>query len=372
MDWTDFSDPLSGFDLIINAIKKAHSVDVYLGKKKFIAVALTRGEPLTAAGGGGSATYMLKARVLGENSPHQLLPDPCLLSDAGDTAAAVNAIHQHTTFVGSSDPTSGQHYVINAGDLIEVELDKGLFSYNLERGRFMRVVQSTTTAGTTGTKDCGNVSLTFSSMEGYTGSPGGPPLPGVFTSGPLPDGQFTVTSGWGPRSLSGGKMHSAIDYGAERGTKVFAVASGTVITVVKGCKDPGYYGDKSCGGGFGNVVYIEHDALTPTGDKIYSVYAHLNKNFVTKGQHVEAGFTIGAVGSSGSSTGPHLHLEIRLGKISGKKVNPLEYLAGLSAPAATEEHLDEEHELAVYEDPPGVEGVDWEWEDEDAGTWVEI
>jgi hypothetical protein len=375
MDWTDFSDPLSGFDLIINAVKETHSIDMFLNKRKFTAVALTRAEPLSSIEGAaqGAATYIFKARILGDHSPHQLLPDPCLLSDAGNAAAAVNAIHQHTTFVGNSDPTSGVHYVINAGDLVEVELDKGLFSYNLERGRFMRVVQSTGAAGKTSGKSCGEVSLVFTAMgaSGVVGFPA-PSIPGVFTSGPLPDGQYTISSGYGPRKLSGGKMHRAIDYAAERGTKVFAIGDGTVLRVAKGCKDPGYYGDKSCGGGFGNVVYIKHDAQTPAGEAIYSVYAHLNQNFVAKEQRVTAGFNIGVVGSSGSSTGPHLHLEIHIGKLFGKKVNPLTYLEGLPAKEAGVETVEEEYELASYEDPPGVEGVDWEWTDKEEGEWVEV
>jgi hypothetical protein len=144
-----------------------------------------------------------------------------------------------------------------------------------------------------------------------------------------------------------------------------------VVRAVKGCKDPGFYGDKSCGGGFGNVVYIKHDARTPAGEDIFSVYAHLNQNFMQKDQSVKAGDTIGVVGSSGSSTGPHLHLEIHIGKLFGQKVNPLAYLSGLPA-AETEEIVEEEHELALYEDPPGVEGVDWAWIDEEEGEWREV
>ena len=373
MDWTDFSDPLSGFDLVINAVKQTHAIDVYLNKKKFTAVALTRGEPLTPATGGGSATYMLKARILGSDSPHQLLPDPCLLSEAGNSAAAVNAINQHTTFVGSSDPTSGTHYVINPGDLIEVELDKGLFSYNLERGRFMRVVQSVGTAGTVGGANCGEVSLTFSSLEGAGNvGPPGPSIPGVFTHGPLPEGQYTVTSVYQNSRCLGGrcKAHKGTDYGAPTGTKVFAVADGTIIRAVKGCPANGNL-NSTCGGGYGNVVYIEHHAKTPAGESIYSVYAHLSKNVVSVNQTVKAGDHIGDVGNSGRSTGPHLHLEIHLGRLFGTKVNPQDYLESLPAAAGPEEQ-EEDHELGVYEDPPGVEGVDWEWTNESEGEWVEL
>jgi len=92
---------------------------------------------------------------------------------------------------------------------------------------------------------------------------------------------------------------------ANRGTDVIAVGKGKVIS--------SYYSR----GGYGNVIKIDH------GYGYVTVYAHLNRRLVSKGDKVERGDHIGDVGSTGRSTGPHLHYEIQK---DGKTVNPLKYL----------------------------------------------
>ncbi|MBR3025988.1 MAG: M23 family metallopeptidase, partial [Oscillospiraceae bacterium] len=70
----------------------------------------------------------------------------------------------------------------------------------------------------------------------------------------------------------------------------------------------------SCGGGYGNYIIIAHD------DAVHStVYAHLQAVFVSTGQRVSKGQLIGLVGTTGSSTGPHLHFEVRTNNV---KVDP--------------------------------------------------
>lgn len=91
----------------------------------------------------------------------------------------------------------------------------------------------------------------------------------------------------------------AIDVGAKTGTPIWAMASGKVIVV----KQPPAYN-----GGYGGLVIIAHDNGTQT------LYAHQSKIAVTQGQTVKQGEVIGYVGSTGRSTGPHLHFEIRPGK----------------------------------------------------------
>jgi len=88
------------------------------------------------------------------------------------------------------------------------------------------------------------------------------------------------------------------------------VADGTVIKV------------QANDGGFGNDVWIEHDV---DGKQFVSVYGHMLDNSfqVVQGEHVKVGQTVGLVGSTGNSTGPHLHLEIR---IDGVPVDPLAWL----------------------------------------------
>ena len=98
--------------------------------------------------------------------------------------------------------------------------------------------------------------------------------------------------------------HTGLDIGAASGTKILAVADG----VVKYASPMGTYG---------NLVIISH------GNGIETYYAHCSRILVSVGQQVSSGDNIAAVGSTGNSTGPHLHLEVR---INGSPVNPQRYL----------------------------------------------
>lgn len=104
------------------------------------------------------------------------------------------------------------------------------------------------------------------------------------------------------------RPHRAIDYAAPKGEKVKATASGVVVK-------KGYYG------ALGNMVQIKHKY------NYYTVYAHLSKFAnIKKGQKIKQGQVIGYVGSTGRSTGNHLHYELRHGKDKSKKYfNPLKY-----------------------------------------------
>ncbi len=96
--------------------------------------------------------------------------------------------------------------------------------------------------------------------------------------------------------------HLAIDYGAPTGTPIMAVGDGTIV----------FAGWK---GGFGNYIDIRHNGTFKTQ------YAHLSKFAVKSGQAVKQGEVIGYVGSTGFSTGPHLHYQV---EVNGQLVNPLE------------------------------------------------
>ncbi|MBR4945172.1 MAG: peptidoglycan DD-metalloendopeptidase family protein [Peptococcaceae bacterium] len=100
------------------------------------------------------------------------------------------------------------------------------------------------------------------------------------------------------------KMHTGIDIGAKSGTDIVAAAGGTVIMAQ-------YYG------GYGNCVIVDH------GGGVSTLYAHMSKIGVSNGQKVSAGQSIGKVGSTGNSTGPHLHFEVR---INGNTQNPRNYV----------------------------------------------
>lgn len=119
--------------------------------------------------------------------------------------------------------------------------------------------------------------------------------------------QGIVTSKYGPRK---GGFHYGVDIGNKRGTPIVAAASGTVIKTVSYCVE----GKSSCGGRYGNYVEILHSNGTKT------FYAHLSKVSVSVGQSVSQGQQIGTMGSTGRSTGSHLHFEIE--NSNGSKMRP--------------------------------------------------
>ncbi|MDY3118472.1 MAG: peptidoglycan DD-metalloendopeptidase family protein [Peptoniphilus sp.] len=122
---------------------------------------------------------------------------------------------------------------------------------------------------------------------------------------PVP-GYHRITSPFGYRIhpiLKYRKLHTGVDIGAPNGAPVVSAQSGTVIA-------------SRFMNGYGNCIMVDH------GSKV-TVYAHLSSRAVSPGQSVSAGQTIGYVGSTGMSTGPHLHFEVR---VNGAVQNPLNYL----------------------------------------------
>lgn len=112
----------------------------------------------------------------------------------------------------------------------------------------------------------------------------------------------TITSGFGRR---GQRFHHGLDIAAKAGTQIKAIEAGKVLFA--GFRNSVY----------GNTVIVDHGYLK-------SIYAHNKKNLVKKGDWVKVGQTIALVGSTGRSTGPHVHLEIHQ---NDQPVNPLRYLA---------------------------------------------
>jgi len=116
-----------------------------------------------------------------------------------------------------------------------------------------------------------------------------------------------ITSNFGFRFSPWGdgvKMHKGIDIASPVGTPVYAPSDGTVVFA-------GYKG------GYGNAVVIDH------GYGISTLYGHNSELFVKEGDHVERGSRISAVGSTGSSTGPHLHYEVH---VDGIPTDPMKYI----------------------------------------------
>jgi murein DD-endopeptidase MepM/ murein hydrolase activator NlpD len=113
-----------------------------------------------------------------------------------------------------------------------------------------------------------------------------------------------ITQGFG-----GANNHIGLDLGAAYGTPIYAAHRGKVI----------YAGWMS---GYGNLVMIKHE------NNVVTAYGHQSRLIVSVGQEVATGQQIGFEGSTGKSTGPHLHFEVRLNGENGTKVDPLAWLSG--------------------------------------------
>ncbi len=119
------------------------------------------------------------------------------------------------------------------------------------------------------------------------------------------DGPVTSVFGWRVHPVLGtSRFHNGLDFGAEYGSIVRAADNGVVIAA-------------DWQGGYGNAVMIDH------GNGLVTLYGHTSQLFVTAGQTVQKGQPIAAVGSTGLSTGPHLHFEVRR---AGEPIDPVQFL----------------------------------------------
>jgi murein DD-endopeptidase MepM/ murein hydrolase activator NlpD len=122
---------------------------------------------------------------------------------------------------------------------------------------------------------------------------------------PIDTGEITDTYGGRRDPFGGGsEFHSGQDIRAPRGTPIYASANG--VLTLAGWKN-----------GYGNTVVVDH------GNGLTTLYGHLSKVEATLGQEVKRGDLLGLVGSTGRSTGPHLHYEVRINEVA---VNPTHYL----------------------------------------------
>ncbi len=155
-------------------------------------------------------------------------------------------------------------------------------------------------------KESANIQAQIRSLSSSSSSSSGAKYSGGVMQWPAP-GYQTITSYYGNRLhpvLKVYKLHTGIDIGAPSGASVVAAADGTVII-------SGY------SSAYGNYIVIDH------GSGITTLYGHHSSNLVSKGAVVKRGQTIAKVGSTGWSTGPHLHFEVM---INGATTNPLNYL----------------------------------------------
>lgn len=126
----------------------------------------------------------------------------------------------------------------------------------------------------------------------------------------VPVSSYEITATFGEGGGLWSEAHTGLDFAAPEGTPVMAAAAGEVTSTAY---------DSS----YGNQIVLTHDDGTQTW------YCHLSSFFVSTGESVEPGTTIGAVGSTGNTTGPHLHLEVH--PYGGAAVDPYSYLQARGA-----------------------------------------
>ena len=161
-------------------------------------------------------------------------------------------------------------------------------------------------APTSGDREFAELFASWRSMD-RTGFAAPAPIASVNVPSRTPLDSATLTSDYGMRThpvLGGRRNHKGIDLAAPSGTPVYASADGVV-------------GKAEWFSSYGNYIQIEH------GGEMETRYAHLSGYAVAAGEQVRKGQLIGYVGSTGRSTGPHLHYEVR---VAGEAVDPTPYM----------------------------------------------
>ena len=140
----DVATPKTAVGAWVRSLTQGFVYDEYGIKTEFQAKVLAR--PILTTGKEANketsqhAKFMFKARILGNPSPHDYLPDPCDASIAEDEEKALKAISFHTTFISNSDLAFTAHHAPKVGDIVNVRLDPGRFSYDLQSGTHLSIV----------------------------------------------------------------------------------------------------------------------------------------------------------------------------------------------------------------------------------------
>ena len=167
-------------------------------------------------------------------------------------------------------------------------------------------IDAANAAQTTGDREFAELFASWRSMD-KTGIAAPASIAGVSVPSRMPLDDATLTSDYGSRIhpvLGGRRNHNGVDLAQPTGTPVYATADGIVSKA-------DYWGS------YGNYIQIEH------GGEMETRYAHLSGYAVAAGEQVRKGQLIGFVGSTGRSTGPHLHYEVR---VAGQAVDPTPYM----------------------------------------------
>jgi murein DD-endopeptidase MepM/ murein hydrolase activator NlpD len=267
LDFSTFTDRRTSKDLYENSIRKGLTYDAYGDQTKFQAIVISDPVPFSPqdlkyfTGDIGKAQkvwakinntttqFSYRARIIGENSPHSFLPDPCDSTYATDSEEALKIIAMHTLFV-SNEEGGAANSLPRLGSKVEVELKKNVFGYNLQFGKHSKLVSnpepSKVSADACDTLAAAMASATgASSLASAMGSGRGSSYENNFDPdlGPITppvDLSKCFGSNFGAGSVAGTKRwHPAIDYGCaggSRGKPIYAVADGVVTSISGGGK----------------------------------------------------------------------------------------------------------------------------------------
>ena len=275
------------------------------------------GEPLVLSFLSGRDTLV---RIAGEANGHWRVTDD--KAQLYTRVAMKSGVVQSSLFAAADDAGIPDSIAMQLGDVFSGDVD---FHRDLRRGDQFAVVYELhylggrpVRAGRLLAAEFTNNRKTFRAVHFNNGyyTADGNNLRKAFLRSPL---EFSrVTSGFGMRRhpiARAWMKHQGIDYAAPTGTRVRSVGDGIVETA--GWK-----------GGYGNVVIIRHQGQYAT------VYAHLSRVGVRRGQRVAQNDTIGAVGQTGWATGPHLHYEFR---VAGEARNPFSIAMPAALPVAQQD-----------------------------------
>ena len=159
----------------------------------------------------------------------------------------------------------------------------------------------------------------------------------VPTQKPVSAGVLGSAFGWRIDPITGGSaLHTGLDFQAESGSPILAAAGGVVVT-------------QEYHGAYGNMVEVDH------GNELITRYAHASKVLVKKGDLIKRGQKIAEVGSTGRSTGPHLHFEVL---VEGIPQDPQKFLNAGSFVPATQVAAARKRSLGIPpSSPAGLAGL---------------
>jgi len=183
-DISIFTDPKSAIGLLGNAVRKGIEYNSLAPDRTFQAVVLTYPYDITSAEalgitpssgktkaegvqGDDFKKFVFKGRILGPNSPHNFLPDPCSLDISTSPECSSQVIAMHTTFISNDDIREPNAARPNIGDIVNVKLEQNVFAYDLQYGEYINLSQKNAIDVQTGTNACEIIADIYDNMEDW-------------------------------------------------------------------------------------------------------------------------------------------------------------------------------------------------------------